>query len=365
MSYESALVVVNGKVIDSLVTTRNEERLTVIKRHISGAFSARAVSDYEHHVDDTLRSLIGWVGVSVPVVDLNRWFTLYAFKTICQIAFSDGEFSEEDLKETIAATVERFEHWQSWFVLTGWEKLLYKNPLWQQSVGPSLLSEKTVARVMQREAAGGPGKHDDLLDRYLEANRKAPGDIPTSTVVGLVMSTINAGAETVAATMVNAMQFLINCPSAYSCLLKELEDAKLESPPTFKSVNQLPYLEATLKETMRLNSVMLAPLEREVPAGGVELLGHHIPAGVSVGVSERAAAKSEVWGPEPLLFRPERWLEADDKARVKMERVFNGFGQGRRMCIGKHIAWMEMKKAIPDLLLNYKVMWPPSISSAN
>jgi cytochrome P450 len=344
----------NGKSMVSLLTTREEERVTALKKHINYTFTAKAVSDFEHQVDATIRSLNSRIAASMPTVDLNRWIRLYTFETICQIAFSDDNLSEADLKEILIGIWERFDHWNRWFTLPGWEKLIYRGQFRRTDGGPSKLVQKAVAIIKEREGSGGISEQGDLLDRYIEANQKIPAELETS-VISLVLSTINAGAETTGATIVNTLYFLLSNPSAYAALLRELDAANLESPPTFKSVSQLPYLEATIKETMRLNSVTAYPLEREVPAGGAQIAGYHIPAGVAVAVNERALARSEVWGEEPEAFRPERWLDADHAQRMKMERAWLGFGQGKRMCIGRHIAWMEMKKALPELLLNYKV----------
>src|ERR1700744_4401027 len=111
------MAVLNGKPTASLVTTRQEEYVTTIKRHINYAFTAKAVSDYEPQVDDTIREMDNRVSSSKPTVDLNKWIRLYAFESICKIAFSDGEFSEKDIQETLLGMKERFDHWSDWFAL--------------------------------------------------------------------------------------------------------------------------------------------------------------------------------------------------------------------------------------------------------
>ncbi|KAH8812814.1 cytochrome P450 [Xylogone sp. PMI_703] len=356
VSYEPAIPVINGRLQDSFVTTRKEERVTVIKKYINSAFTASAIADYEYHVDQTVQLLNDRVTSDAPVVDLVRWLKLFAFETICRIAFSDSNFSEKDVQDTLVGVKERFDHWQRWYALPGLEKLLYKNVFTRGSLSPSLLVKKAIARVNERVTSGGTGTHADLLDRYLQANQKAPEHFGTETVVGLVISIIHAGAETTASTMAITLHFLLSNSAALNTLLLELESANLGSPPTYKSVSKLPYLEAAIKESMRLNAVTIAPLEREVPKDGAQIGGYYIPGGTAVSINDRALSqRSDIWGRDPEHYRPDRWIEADDSQRSKMERAFNGFGQGKRMCIGKNIAWIEMKKAIPELLLNYKV----------
>lgn len=350
------MAVINGKLQDSLVTTRQEERVTGLKKYINSAFTAAAISDYEFHVNETVqitKDRLNTDGANIDIVWLLRRF---AFETICRIAFSDGNFTAEDVESTLVGLKERFTHWQDWFLLPEWERLLYKNSFVRGRLGPNMLVQRAMARVTDREASGGTGSHEDLLDRYLQANNKAPANFGIPTVVGLVMSTIHAGAETTASTLAITIYMLISNPHALATLRQELESAKLESPSTFQSVNKLAYLDAVIKESMRMSPVTVSPLEREVPEGGAHIAGVFIPAGTAVAMNLNALAlRSDVWGSKPEAYQPERWLEADDAQRMKMERAFSGFGHGKRVCIGKHIALIEMKKLLSELLLNYDV----------
>jgi cytochrome P450 len=284
---------------------------------------------------------------------------LFAFETICRIAFSDSSFTEQDVQDTLVGVKQRFDHWQRWFALPALEKLFYKNVFVRGRLAPSLLLQRAQARVNERLLKGGTGKHADLLDRYLESDKNAPQHFGTGTVVGLTISTIHAGAETTASTLALTMYHLLTNPSALAELTQELQGAKLASPPTYQSVARLPYLEAAIKESMRLTSVNIAPLEREVPVGGAHIAGYYIPRGSAVSLNDKGLAlRADVWGPEPEAYRPDRWVKANDAQRSKMERAFSGFGHGKRMCIGKHIAWIEMKKVLPEMLLNYEASTP-------
>ncbi|KAF4428950.1 hypothetical protein FACUT_9213 [Fusarium acutatum] len=353
-SYDPATTMVNGKIVESFTTTRDESRVHAIKRHINSAFTPSAMSKYESHVDESIRMVTQRISEQTPKVDLVRWMELFAFDTMVRVAFSDGNFTEDKVHDTIDGVKQRFEHWVQWYAVPNLEKLLFKNPFIRDRTTSSLLTERAFNVVRERDAMGGVGSHSDLLETYMRANQKDPEIFDRGTVVGMVMSTIHAGAETVASTLLDTFRSLLENPATMATLKKELEDAHLESPPTLQSVAKLPYLEAALKESMRLNSVNVAPMEREVPTGGAHIGGIYIPGGTAVSINTRGMARKEdVWGPEPTQFRPERWLEADAVQKSKMERAFPGFGYGKRMCIGQHIAWVEMKKMLPELLLNY------------
>ena len=63
----------------------------------------------------------------------------------------------------------------------------------------------------------------------------------------------------------------------------------------------------------------------------------------------------KVFGSAAEAFRPERWLESSAEQLRVMEVAHIGFGRGRRVCIGQHIAWMEIKKVLAVLVLGYEV----------
>jgi cytochrome P450 len=359
VSYEVAQPLVNGKILDSFVTTRDETRVSGIKKHINSAFTATAISDYEHHVNATLQQLKENIRSAGPETNLAKWITLFAFDTICRIAFSDDKIAQHDIDATLKGSRERFTHWHFWLALPSLERLLYKNSFMRGVAEPSLLGMRAHAKVQDRGAEYGQGTHSDLLDHYLKANVKAPELFSQETVVGLVISTIHAGSETTSATLNITLYHLLQNPRTLAKLREEAESANLSSPPSYQSVSKLRYLEAVIKEAMRMSSTNSDPLEREVPPGGVNVSGVFLPGGTAVAINAQVLIYNEdVWGPSPESYNPDRWLDANQTQKAKMERTFLGFGQGKRMCIGQHIAWSEMKKVLPDVLLNFEVCSP-------
>lgn len=85
---------------------------------------------------------------------------------------------------------------------------------------------------------------------------------------------------------------------------------------------------------------------KTVPPQGEMVQGVFIPGGTAIGMNIPYLFRaSDIFGSDAGLFRPERWLEADETKRVEMEReVEMMFGSGRWMCAGKPIAFMELFK---------------------
>lgn len=155
---------------------------------------------------------------------------------------------------------------------------------------------------------------------------------------------------------------LLKSPDCHRALMKELTDAqkasKLSNPPRYTEVSRLPYLDAVLKEALRLNPALSIPMERTVPPGGCEINGIYIPGGTTIGCLAMAVHMDKTFGEGPEKFRPERWLTCSDEDRLAMERGFLGWSAGSRVCLGRHIAELEVKKIIPTLLLKYNVSAP-------
>lgn len=83
-----------------------------------------------------------------------------------------------------------------------------------------------------------------------------------------------------------------------------------------------------------------------VPPQGDEIHGKFIPGGTAIGWNLMPMMRSPLyWGHDPDVFRPERFLEVDEKVRMAMERnVDMVFGYGRYGCAGKPLAIMELNK---------------------
>jgi cytochrome P450 len=174
------------------------------------------------------------------------------------------------------------------------------------------------------------------------------------------MSTIGAGADTTAGTLTYTLYFLCKNPSARIRLVQEIYDrlraGTMTNPPKWAEVNNMPYLEAVLKESMRLLPIPSWGLDRVVPLAGAMIAGKYIPGGTIVGCQMDAIHLNEgVYGKDSTSYRPERWLEADEEQRRLMDRSFLTFSAGKRVCTGIHIAWLEMKKTLPLLLMNFNV----------
>ncbi|KAH7140318.1 cytochrome P450 [Dactylonectria estremocensis] len=121
------------------------------------------------------------------------------------------------------------------------------------------------------------------------------------------------------------------------------------------SFEQLPYLEAVVKEGLRMFPSIPMSLPRCVPSGGREVDGFWLPAGTIVSCQPYSMHRmDESVFPDPEAFKPERWLEEEGLA--EKNRLFFAFSNGGRACIGRHLATAEMKTLLRDIYSKYKTV---------
>jgi len=156
-------------------------------------------------------------------------------------------------------------------------------------------------------------------------------------------------------------------PASLKKLISELTTAasqdRISSPsPTWtETQQQLPYLCAVIKEGLRLNPALSLPLERVVPPEGLTLThddgtNTFLPGGTIVGINPWVLHRSPgIFGADAESWRPERWLSEQEQQTKSMEHTLLAFGAGKRSCLGKNIAMLELHKLIAALFLRFDV----------
>jgi cytochrome P450 len=155
----------------------------------------------------------------------------------------------------------------------------------------------------------------------------------------------------VATTLRMTLLYLINTPQAYRRLQAELDNASLSSPITDVEARSLPYLQAVIREGLRIFPGVATPFFKIVPPEGDVVASVRLPPGTLVGHDAFGVLRSKkYWGPDADVFRPERWLGLDDEdLACKKEAIEVQFGYGRYKCLGRGIAAMELNKALPEV----------------
>ncbi|CAL5051398.1 unnamed protein product [Urochloa decumbens] len=187
-------------------------------------------------------------------------------------------------------------------------------------------------------------------------------------VKAIIQDVIAGGTETGAVTVEWAMAELLRHPEAMAAAAGELDRVVGRYRwPTERDLPGLPYVEAVLKETMRLHPV--APLlfprcaREDTAVGG----GYDVPAGARVLVNVWAVARDPAWWPDaPGEFRPERFLAGGGAAEGVDVRGAHfqllPFGSGRRMCPAYGLAMKAMAAALANLVHGFSWRLPEGVA---
>ncbi|CAA6666573.1 unnamed protein product [Spirodela intermedia] len=134
----------------------------------------------------------------------------------------------------------------------------------------------------------------------------------------------------------------------------------VEEPLAFEEVDKLIYLKAALSETLRLYPSVPED-SKHVMADDVLPDGTFVPAGSSITYSIYSTGRMKfIWGEDCMEFRPERWLTADGKRFDSQDSFkFVAFNAGPRICLGKDLAYLQMKSIAAAVLLRHRLTVAP------
>lgn len=140
-----------------------------------------------------------------------------------------------------------------------------------------------------------------------------------------------AGSDTSAAAIRATLLYIITNSHAQCTLLEEIRNTSISSPITDAEARKLPYLQAVIKEGLRIYPPVTGLFLKEVPVGRDTAKGFYVPEGTGIGWSAFGLMRNvKVWGDDADVFRPERWFEGTaEEIRRKEIDVEMVFGYGK------------------------------------
>ncbi len=185
--------------------------------------------------------------------------------------------------------------------------------------------------IRSRRGARDLADRDDILSLLLQATHEDGRPMTDRELRDELMTLLVAGHETTATGLSWAVELLARHPTE----LERLEAAVAGGDGA--------YLEAVIKETLRLRPVIALVLRKLVEP--MEIGGRLLPAGASVAPSIHLVHRRPEIYPEPEQFRPERFLD-----RPAGTYTWIPFGGGVRRCLGGAFAEFEMSVVLRELV---------------
>ncbi|KAL2849857.1 cytochrome P450 [Aspergillus pseudoustus] len=341
----------------------SNEKHAAQRKKISNMYAMSSLVSYEPFVDkvnDEFMTALADHARNGITFDLFTWMQFYAFDVIGEITFGrsfglvEAGYDKDKLLHAVhvgsisygsmAALIPEVHPWYLWF-----QKVVPFDSHWR------VVQRTLVREIGARMQGSTTSDRKDFLEKCVELSKA--GKMDDFTINNVVGSNVGAGSDTTGISMTAIIYFLMKNPHCLQKLRDEIEAAakqgNLSSPVTFQEAQKLPYLQATIKEALRLHAAVGQILSRVVPEGGAQIAGRHFPGGTVVGVNAWVIHGDEnIWGKDVHEFRPERWMESKERASF-LEQHFLAFGAGSRTCIGKNISLLEVSKLLPQLLRRF------------
>ncbi|XP_075345851.1 25-hydroxyvitamin D-1 alpha hydroxylase, mitochondrial, partial [Mycteria americana] len=205
-------------------------------------------------------------------------------------------------------------------------------------------------RMAEAAEPGEPAAKTCLTDHL------AREKVPMKVIYGNVTELLLAGVDTISSTLSWSLYELARHPGVQAALHRELA-AALGSGcgPSATALGQVPLLRAVVKETLRLYPVIPANA-RVVPDRDIRVGDYLVPRKTLITLCHYTTSRDGRLFPAPDSFRPERWLHRD-AARHPFASL--PFGVGKRSCVGRRLAELEIHLALAQILLRFEVRPEP------
>ncbi|KAL2941807.1 Alkane hydroxylase MAH1 [Bienertia sinuspersici] len=117
--------------------------------------------------------------------------------------------------------------------------------------------------------------------------------------------------------------------------------------------DKLVYLHAALSETLRLNP-LLPFNHKKSTKSDVLPSGHQVSTEIIFNMHAMGRMKS-IWGDDCNEFKPERWLDERGMIKHELSYRFSAFSARPRLCLGKTMAFIQMKLVASIIIQNYHI----------
>lgn len=361
---------------DNITSYVDERKHADIRNRMAPGYSGNQNLHTEQDVDDQLLKLVGLIDqqyVTRPehgvfrTMDIARETSFFTLDVISKIAFGTTfGFLEQD-DDPFGYLANLAQMLPAIIVFGVYTELtnIMKIPLVKAAL-PKSTDKRGLGRVMGfaaervRERFGHkPVARQDMLASFI-GRGLTQAELESET-----LTQITAGSDSTASALRMTLHYISTSPPILDRLLAEARAAIAAgqiSRPIIKDAEarQLPYLQACIKEGLRIYPPVTGLMAKRVPDGGaminVDGTEKFAPGGTQVGWNSWGMMHNpDVFGVDAEMYRPERWLPRDlsekerDRIAKMTETVGLCFGYGRFGCLGRGVATMELNKAVIEV----------------
>lgn len=328
------------------------------RRLLSHSFSEKGMREQQDTLQQYVNLLIERLreNATKGSQDMVQWFNWTTFDVIGKLAFGEsfGCLQNQSMHPWIEAI---FGNLRGIIFIQGFRRcglelliplLTPKKALEQRQYNYQYSSDKIDERVKH-------GEQGDFWDNVLKQSALGNGEkgMTLNEMKANASNLVLAGSETTATLLSGTIYQLLKNPSAMKEITREIRTSFNTSDEIdLFSVSKLKYTLAVLDETMRIYPPVPSQASRRVPPGGDTVEGEFLPGGTVIMLPQYPAYHLSSNFAKPFEFHPERFLGAEEFAHDEFG-VMQPFSIGPRNCIGRNLAYSEMRLILAKVLFNF------------
>ncbi|KAK7222568.1 hypothetical protein V2G26_010571 [Clonostachys chloroleuca] len=330
-----------------------------MRRTLAHGFSAAAIEDQEpiiaSYVDLLIQRLKERSNNGESALEMTSWYNWTTFDIIGDLAFGESFrcLQESDYHPWVSLIFKRIKYTSLKVAAYRWG--VFSNVVFRFLDQSLAVADITHVNLIEEKLKARGAMETVRPDYYHAMTAEGPGRKSYSNLELHATSSvlIIAGSETTATTLSSATYLLGKHPEVLRKLVKEVRTTfKHENEINMHSVQRLGYMLAVLNEGLRLYPPVPGAIPRMMnPEGGI-INGRWVPGGTVVGIHQYPLYYSPNYFQSPESFIPERWQD-DSRFSTDAKKAFQPFSFGPRNCLGKNLAYAEMRLILSRIVWNF------------
>ncbi|KAI1869841.1 uncharacterized protein JN550_005431 [Neoarthrinium moseri] len=235
-------------------------------------------------------------------------------------------------------------------------------PFWSRVRDWFYMVDYSVQTMQQRFEDDSKGPRMDMAAYFIDEYHKLEGvyDLEKRNLhlQGTAVTAVIAGSDTTRSALIVALWSLAQYPDHAEKIRDEIRNVDLNDPV---ALSALPHLEGFIAETLRLLPPAMSGAPRDTGPEGLLVENILIPPDVKVTSPKYVMARLPTAFVDPNEFIPERWYSRPELIIDK--RAFAPFSVGARACVGKPLAYTELRLVVANIAHDFDVAFAPYYDS--
>ncbi|KAH8744216.1 trichothecene C-15 hydroxylase [Diaporthe sp. PMI_573] len=345
--------------IDSVLGAPREEH-SVQRRILSHAFSAQAMVEQQPiirgYIDKLFDGLRRTSQNGTHLVEMTSWLNWLTFDIVGDLAFGEsfGCLDNSSYHSWVSLTFDvlKFVRLRTEIHRFGPLVALFEGFI-IGTASKNYKENNTLSRLRVRKRLESGSTRPDFVQKMVEGGKNRDHPLSFEKLVANAEVLVVAGSETTASLLSGAIYYLTMNPQYLTKLADEVRsEYKDEADIDLLNTQNLTYLNAVVNEALRIYPPVPGTGPRVTAAGGSMIAGYYIPQNTIVDINYWVVHHDPKSFTLPDSFLPERWL-GDERFKNDRLDAVEPFSAGPRNCIGKNLAYAEIRMVLARLVWNF------------